>query len=40
MEEIIVMSEQQIDYKGYFYSSMEADHEIDLAYFDRLLGAG
>ena len=40
MEEIVVMSEQQIDYKGYFYSSMEADHEIDLAYFDRLLGEG
>lgn len=40
MEEIVVMSEQQIDYKGYFYSSMETDHEIDLAYFDRLLGEG
>ena len=40
MEEIVVMSEQQIDYQGYFYSSMEADHEIDLAYFDRLLGEG
>ena len=40
MEEIVVMSKQQIDYKGYFYSSMEADHEIDLAYFDRLLGEG
>ena len=40
MEEIVVMSEQQIDHKGYFYSSMEADHEIDLAYFDRLLGEG
>ena len=40
MEEIVVMSEQQIDYKGYFYSSMEADHEIDLACFDRLLGGG
>ena len=40
MEEIVVMGERQIDHKGYFYSSMEADHEIDLAYFDRLLGEG
>lgn len=38
MDEIIVMSEYQIDYNGYFYSGMEADNEIDLAYFDRLLG--
>ena len=38
MEEIVVISEYQIDYNGYFYKGMEADHKIDLAYFDRLLG--
>ena len=40
MEGIAVMSEYQIDYNGYFYKGMEADNEIDLAYFDRLLGEG
>lgn len=37
IEEIIVMSEYEIDYKDYFYRGMEVDNEIDLAYFDRLL---
>lgn len=37
MEEIVVMSEYQIDYKDYFYKGMEVNNEIDLAYFDRLL---
>ena len=37
MEEIVVMSEYQIDYKDYFYKGMEVDNKIDLAYFDRLL---
>ena len=40
MEEIVVMSGQQIDHNGYFYSSTEAGREIDLAYFDSLLGEG
>ena len=40
MEELVVMSEDQIDYKGYFYSDTDPDREIDLAYFDSLLSEG
>ena len=38
IEEIVVMSEYNIDYKNYFYTSMDADAEIDLLFFDELLG--
>ena len=40
MEELVVMSGDQIDYNGYFYRETEVDKEIDLACFDRLLGGG
>ncbi len=39
IEEIVVMSEKQINYKDYFYTCMEADHEIDISFFDALLGS-
>lgn len=39
MEEIVVMSEYQIDYKDYFYKGMDADYEIDISFFDTLLGS-
>lgn len=38
MEEMVVMSEYQIDYKDYFYKGMEADHKIDISFLDTLLG--
>lgn len=38
IEEIVVMSEYNIDYENFFYTSMEADAEIDLLFFDELLG--
>lgn len=38
IEEIVVMSEYQIDYKDYFYRGMDAD-EIDISFFDTLLGS-
>lgn len=37
MEELVVMGEYQIDYKNYFYTSMDADAEIDISFFDTLL---
>lgn len=39
IEELVVMSEYQIDYKGSFYSGMDADAEIDITFFDTLLNA-
>ena len=38
MEEMVVMSEYEIDYKNYFYTSVEADAKIDLLFLDELLG--
>ena len=40
MKELLVMSEDQIDYEGHFYSVMEAGGKIDLSYFDALLTPG
>lgn len=37
IEEIVVISEYNIDYKNYFYTIMDSDAEIDLLFFDELL---
>lgn len=37
IEDIVIMTENRIDYKNYFYNSMKADDDIDIAYFDMLL---
>jgi len=39
IEEIVVMSEYVIDYQDYFHKGMEADHEIDIGFYDELLEA-
>lgn len=38
IEEIIIMDEYTIDYKDYYYHSMDADAEIDTVFLDSLLG--
>lgn len=40
IEEIIVMSECQIDYEDYFYTCTDTDLGIDTAFFDELLNEG
>lgn len=37
LEDIVIMSKNQIDYKDYFYKSIAADCEIDIAFLDSLL---
>ncbi|MDE7205056.1 MAG: hypothetical protein K2O91_24850 [Lachnospiraceae bacterium] len=37
IEELIVMSEYQIDYKDYFYTSIDTDHEIDISFLEDTL---
>lgn len=38
IEEIVVMSEYQIDYEDYFYMVVEADYQIDISFLDTLIG--
>lgn len=37
IEEIVVLSEDVIDYKGHFYKAMKSDYEIDISLFDDIL---
>lgn len=37
LEEIVVVNEYHIEYKGDLYSGMEIDNEIDTSFFDSLL---
>lgn len=40
IEVIVVMSEYLIDYNDYFYTAIEADHGIDISFYDKLLALG
>ena len=37
MEEIMVLNEYHIKYKGDLFSGMDVDYEIDTSFFDSLL---
>lgn len=37
IEDIVIIGENMIEYKNYFYRSIKADDDIDIAYFDTLL---